>query len=115
MKKLSIQKATASLAEYVRTIDGEPLVVTVAGKPVAALVPVEGLDLEGLAVGTNPDFLDLIEHSQRRMKKEGGIPAEEMRRRLSIPMPTEFKMPAKNRESKASHVKTRGARNGGKV
>ena len=115
MKKLTIQKATASLADYARALNGEPLVVTVAGKPIAALVPVEGVDLEGLAVGTNPDFLDFIERSQRRMKEEGGIPVEEIRRRFSIPLPTEFKMPVKDRKPKAGKRKARGATDGGKV
>ena len=62
-----------------------------AGKPIAALVPVEGVDLETLAVGTNPDFLDLIERSRRRQLAEGGRTLEEVRRRLEMPLPTAYK------------------------
>jgi hypothetical protein len=52
--------------------------------PVAALIPVQGTDLETLSVGTDPDFLDLLERSRRRQREEGGISSEEMRRRLGI-------------------------------
>jgi prevent-host-death family protein len=91
MKKLNIQKATASLAEYVKTLDGEPLVVTAGGKPIAALVPVEGMDLEALAVGTNPDFIELIERSRRQFSNGNSISSDNLRYELSIPMPTDLK------------------------
>lgn len=84
MKRLPIAKATASLADYTRELQG-PLIVTVRGKPVAALVPLEGVDLETLYVGTSPKFLDIIEQSRRRHESEGGLSTDEMRRRLGLP------------------------------
>jgi prevent-host-death family protein len=65
VKKITLANATASLAQHVEGLDRQPLVVTVRGKPVAALVPLDGLDWEALSLGTNPDFLDLIEQSRR--------------------------------------------------
>ncbi|SRR5712692_7751465 len=84
MKKLKITEATASLAEYARQLNHGPLVVTENGKPIAALVPVEGVDWESLAVGTSPKFLDIIERSRRRHEAEGGISIDEMRERLGL-------------------------------
>ena len=84
MKVVKLSEATVSLAEYVRRVDGEPLVVTRAGKPVAALVPIENADLETISLSTNPKFLAIIERSRRRARTEGEIGEKEMRRRLGL-------------------------------
>ena len=84
MKTLDIAKATASLAQYAREVGDEPIVLTDAGRPVAALVSVEEADLESLALSTHPEFLDLIERSRARYRAEGGISSAEMRRRLGL-------------------------------
>jgi len=85
LKRVAIVKATASLAEFVRHLHGDVLVLTEAGQPVAALVPIQEMDMESLAVGTSPKFLDVIERARRRHEQEGGISQEEMRRRLGLP------------------------------
>lgn len=84
MKTLEMDKATAPLAEYARDINKEPVVLTVKGKPVAALVPIENADLETVTLSTHPQFLALIERSRVRQKSEGGISSKEMRRRLGL-------------------------------
>jgi prevent-host-death family protein len=83
MKALDITKATAPLAEYAQKAGKEPVVVTVGGKPVAAVVPIENTDLETVTLSTHPQFLALIERSRSRQKAEGGISTAEMRRRLA--------------------------------
>ena len=84
MRKLAISKATGSLAKYARELNGRLLVITDEGQPVAALVPVAGIDIESLAVGTNPRFLEIIERSRKREKGEGGLSIEEVRQRLGM-------------------------------
>jgi len=84
MKTLEMAKATASLAEYAREVNKEPVVLTVDGKPVAALVSIENADLETVTLSTHPQFLALIERSRSRQKSEGGISSKEMRRRLGL-------------------------------
>lgn len=78
-------EATSPLREYARRVKVEPTIVTVRGKPVAALVSLEGVDEESLAVSTNPEFIQIIRHSRKRLKKEGGIPADEVRRLVGVP------------------------------
>lgn len=114
MKRLKLAEATASLAEYTRTLNQEPLVVTERGKPVAVLVPVEGLDLEALRVGTDPKFLDLIERSRRRQRDEGGIPEQELRHRLGI-KPTMPRSAKANGRKKSRKPGPSGDRDGGQV
>lgn len=84
MKTLELKEATASLADYVPSVEEEPLVLLANGKPVAALLAVEVEDLEALSLSTNPRFLELIERSRRRHEAEGGISPDEMRRRLGL-------------------------------
>jgi antitoxin (DNA-binding transcriptional repressor) of toxin-antitoxin stability system len=82
MKVVEKKKATKTLAAYTEKING-PVVVTDAGKPVAVLVPIENADLETISLSTNPKFIELIERSRARVRKEGGISSKEMRRRFN--------------------------------
>lgn len=84
MRSVDISDATRSLADDAREAIGEPLVVTRRGKPVAAVVPVEGMDLESLALATHPDFIALIERSRASERAGGGLTLEEMRRKYGL-------------------------------
>ena len=103
MKALGIKQATAPLAEYVRAIAKEPVIVSVGGKPVAALVSLENADWETVRLSCHPDFLALIQRSRERQEKEGGISSDELRRRLGI-------LPAKQRRTRRASPKPRGKR-----
>lgn len=87
MKTVEIAEATRSLATCTSEVDDGTLVVPVDGRAVAALVAVEDADLESIAVSTNPTFIEIIERSRERQKREGGISSEEMRRRLGLARP----------------------------
>jgi len=82
VKVIEKQEATRSLADYASEVYDEPVVVTDHGQPVAALVPIENADLETVSLSTNRRFLDLIERSRSRVREEGGVSSEEMRRRF---------------------------------
>lgn len=84
MRTLEMAKAVAPLAEYARDVNEEPLILTMDGKPVAALVSVENADWETVTLSTHPQFIALIERSRTRQKAEGGISGTEMRRRLGL-------------------------------
>jgi prevent-host-death family protein len=84
MKRLEVAEATASLAEYVDSVGREPLILTVAGKPVAALVAVDDDDLEAAALSVHPQFLAIMERSRLRHQREGGISTDEMRQQLGL-------------------------------
>lgn len=65
-------------------VSSEPVVITSAGKPVMALVNLENTDLETFSLSTNPEFMEIIRGSRVRHEKEGGVSADELRRRLEI-------------------------------
>lgn len=83
MKTIELSRATESLFEYTKKARKEGLVLTRRGRPVAMLVPVDSSDVEILSLGTNPDFLAIIERSRARCRPGSGISTDEMRRRLA--------------------------------
>jgi antitoxin (DNA-binding transcriptional repressor) of toxin-antitoxin stability system len=82
MKLIEKADATNTLAEYAANIQSGPVIVTDQGCPVAALLPIENADLETVNLSTNQQFLDIIERSRARVRAEGGVSSEEMRRRF---------------------------------
>jgi antitoxin (DNA-binding transcriptional repressor) of toxin-antitoxin stability system len=60
------------------------IVVVKRGKPFAAVVPIRNADEETVTLSTNRKFIKIIERSRARVKKDGGIPAGELRRRLGL-------------------------------
>jgi antitoxin (DNA-binding transcriptional repressor) of toxin-antitoxin stability system len=84
MRRLEVAEATAPLTEYARDVSTEPLILTIDGKPVAALVPIANTDLETATLSTHPKFLALLERSRAQLKRRGGLSSSEMRRRLGL-------------------------------
>lgn len=84
MKIVEIAEANATLAEYTTGLAEEPVIITNNGQPIAALVTLENVDLETIALSSNPKFIELIERSRSRRRTEGGISSTEIRRRLGL-------------------------------
>ena len=82
MKMVSLNDATASLADYARQVETQPVIVTKRGKPVAALVSVRDADAETIALSINPRFLAMLERSRESVRREGPVSADEMHRRV---------------------------------
>lgn len=87
MKMVEMAKATAPLSSYAQKVRKGPVILTDGGRPVAALVSLEDIDLETLTLSANPQFLALIARSRQRIKSEGAISIHEMRRRLGSKRP----------------------------
>jgi antitoxin (DNA-binding transcriptional repressor) of toxin-antitoxin stability system len=85
MKTIDVSQATGSLGEYARALDCEPLVLTDGGQPIAALLPIDEADMESIALGTNPKFLDLIERARAQRRAGAGLSTDEVRRELGLP------------------------------
>lgn len=85
VRKVEVADATESLATYVSKAEEGAVVVTEAGRPVAALVLLESTDLETVSLSTDRAFLDLIQTSRARQAKEGGMSTAEIRKLLKEP------------------------------
>jgi antitoxin (DNA-binding transcriptional repressor) of toxin-antitoxin stability system len=84
MKTLEVADAIAPLSEYALDLNNESMILTVDGRPVAALVAIDNADLETAFLSTNAQFMALIERARSRHKTEGGVSAQEMRQRLGL-------------------------------
>jgi PHD/YefM family antitoxin component YafN of YafNO toxin-antitoxin module len=84
LKTIELKAATAPLADYACRLAEEPLVVTRDGTPVAVLLPVEGADIETVSLSLDPAFNAMLERSRASIRRHGGIPIEEMWRRLGL-------------------------------
>ena len=83
MKTIELSEATASLSDYARKARTETIIVTLKGKPLAALTPIgKHTDLENLIVSNDPDFRAFIERSRSLYKPGTGLTTEEVRSRL---------------------------------
>lgn len=87
MKTMELSDAPAALAQAAREVVNAPLIITKSGKPYAAFLSVQDADWESIRLATSPRFQAIIERSRARHRAEGGIPPDEMRRRLGVAPP----------------------------
>jgi antitoxin (DNA-binding transcriptional repressor) of toxin-antitoxin stability system len=84
MKTLEISQAVDSLSQYARRLNGEPLVLTEAGRPVAALMPIDEADLESIALQAHPKFWEVIEQARAEHRAGAGLSSQEVRGELGL-------------------------------
>jgi len=82
VKTVEIADATAPLSDYVRKIRKGSVVVLRRGKAMAAVVPLDSDEWEDFVVSQDPGFIEIMRRSEERYRAEGGIPFEEVCRRL---------------------------------
>lgn len=104
MKTIELQQATGSLADYARQADGETVIITREGHPVAALVQIGDADWETLKLCCDPQFKGIIEQSRRRQTAEGGMDCREVRAKFGLPCPPEEAQNESDHDRKASDV-----------
>jgi len=76
MKKVEMAKATASLADYAREVSKEPIIVTVKGKPTAALVSIENADLRRFRRVPIPSSSRLLKDRAHVKRRKVDFPVE---------------------------------------
>ncbi|HEY6360836.1 MAG TPA: hypothetical protein VIX63_07005 [Vicinamibacterales bacterium] len=59
MKTLELSAASRTLAEYAAQLSDEIVLLTERNRAIAALVPLQGLDRESIALSSHPAFLKL--------------------------------------------------------
>ncbi len=84
MRTIDIKKATGALADYASGVQNGPLVVLDHGKPVAALVSLDDSDLESISLGSNAEFIALIQRARERSRTEGTLSHEEVLARFGL-------------------------------
>ncbi len=80
MKTIQLSNASRPLAEYARELNGDILILKDARRPVAAVVPLEDVDQESLALSAHPEFLELIARSRAQFAAGKTLSLDEMKK-----------------------------------
>ena len=84
MTSIAIEGTKLDAAQLVAQAKRAPMILTKKGKPVCAVVEIEDFDREAWSLGSNTEFIALLEESRKSLREHGGIPLEEVRRELGI-------------------------------
>ena len=85
MKTMDLSQVLA-LAAHVQPGSEELVILTDQGRAVAAVVPATDDDVESLVLSINPAFQAILEKSEHRLRAEGGLSSQEVRKRLGLPL-----------------------------
>jgi PHD/YefM family antitoxin component YafN of YafNO toxin-antitoxin module len=80
MKTVDLAKASKSLPAYAHDLSEEPVILTVDGEPVAALVSLKNVNRESLVLSTSPAFLRLMQAAREELAKGDSVSLEEIKR-----------------------------------
>jgi hypothetical protein len=83
MKTIKLSEASRPLAEYARELNQDITVVTENGKPLAAVVPLRGIDPEALALSGHPEFLAVIARSRADFAAGRTLSLDEVRKAVA--------------------------------
>ena len=83
MKTIKLSRASRPLTEYAAELWDEVLVLTARNRPVAAVVPLKGIDRESLALSSHPEFLELIARSRAEFRRGQTLTLDEMKKAFS--------------------------------
>ena len=84
LPRIDVKKSDQAIHEAIDDEQFEPFIITKRGKAVAAVLPLEGVDLESVELSLSPKFWAILERSRQRLKAEGGIPLEEIEREFGL-------------------------------
>ncbi len=84
MKIAPLAEIKNKLSYYVNAARQSPVIITRNGKPVAAIITIEDEDdLDSLMLAHSPRFQKLLADADERVRRTGGLPLAEVKRRLA--------------------------------
>jgi len=82
MKTLEIKIASKPLSAYAKDLDNGILVLTSNKKPIAALVSLNSIDSESLALSTSPEFMEIIQKAREEFRLGKKLSFDEMKKEV---------------------------------
>ncbi len=84
MKVVALETTDVGLPDLAAMARDGPVILTLNGKPLAAVKDLSGSDWESVALANNPRFLALIEESRQSYREKGGISLDDLRNELGL-------------------------------
>jgi len=84
MNKVEVEATKLTVPALAELAKKGPVILTLKGKPMAAVKDLSGSDWESVALANNPRFLALIEESRRSYRQQGGLSLDEVRQELGL-------------------------------
>ena len=84
MKSIRLPKQLEPFLTVAENAETEMLVFTEKKRPVAALVSLRNVDRESLALGTNPQFLGIIEKARKEIRAGKTASLESVERKFGL-------------------------------
>lgn len=83
MKIIPLYEAKNRLSEYVKDARRAPIVITVNGRPAAALVALDGEDLESFLLANHPRFTAMLDRAHAAAREQGTTPLSAVEREVA--------------------------------
>lgn len=78
MKIVSLAEMIAKFADYLQVSEGEPILLTENGQPVAAMTLIRDPEaLERFLLANHPQFNQILDESRQSLKEDGGLKSED--------------------------------------
>jgi hypothetical protein len=98
VKTIKLSSASRSLADYASELGDEiVLLTTERRKPIAAIVPLRGVDAECVALSGHPGFLRIVARSRDEIRRGRTLSLAAMRAAFATAAPTNRPHPTKAR------------------
>jgi hypothetical protein len=86
MKTVALEKEKRSVAELLSSENGKEVIyLTKKDRVTHAVVPLDDMDREVLAIRNNPELMAYLDACRKRARKSSGKTIEQLRRELGIP------------------------------
>ena len=97
MKTLKLSTASKTLAEYAAELNDDIVVLIDRNRPVAAIVPLKGVDRESILLSGHPAFLKIIRRSRAEFRRGRTISLDDMKAAFAGRSPNQRLQPTKAR------------------
>lgn len=97
MRTIKLSAASRSLAAYASELTDEIVVLTSRNRPIAAVVPLRGLDPEGIRLSGHPTFLKIVSRSRAEARRGRTLSLDQMKAMFRPESPNKRLQPTKAR------------------
>lgn len=110
MKTIKLSRASRPLSEYAAGLSDEIVLLTERNKPVAAIVPLKGIDPESIALSAHPGFLRIIARSRAEFRRGQTMSLAEMNAAFGRSPNPALQPPSRVRRKAKSKQRSRAGR-----